>query len=79
MSAAEIAERAVAVAGADALVRVVRERSLVLRFALSRPTQSTAVDDVTIEIAALDRGHVGRATTNRTAPPARRCGRVTTS
>jgi predicted Zn-dependent protease len=63
--AADIAERAAAVAGPDALVRVVRERSLVMRFALSQPTQSTAVDDVTVEVAALDRGHVGRATTNR--------------
>lgn len=63
--ASDIAERAAGVAGSGALVRIVRERSIVLRFALSRPTQSTAVDDVTVEVAALHRGHVGRATTNR--------------
>ena len=42
----------------------VRERSLMLRFALSRPTQATAVDAVSVEVAAVRDGHVGSATTN---------------
>jgi PmbA protein len=62
--AAELAGRAVASAGPDALAFVTRERSLMLRFAGNRPTQSTAIDDVTIELAVLRHGHVGRATTN---------------
>ncbi len=64
-AAAELAQRALARAGADALVQVTRERSLLLRFAASRPTQATAVDDVTVEVAVLHDGHVGRAATNR--------------
>jgi PmbA protein len=63
-SAAELAERALARSGAGALVQVTRERSLLLRYAASRPTQATSVDDVTIEIAVLHDGHVGRAATN---------------
>lgn len=63
--AAEVAERAVAHAGAGALAHVTRERSLVLRFAASRPTQATAVDDLTVEIAVVAHGHVGRSATNR--------------
>jgi predicted Zn-dependent protease len=35
-----------------------------LRFARSRPTQSTAVDDTGVEIAVVRGGHVGRAATN---------------
>jgi predicted Zn-dependent protease len=52
--------------GNEALARVVHERSLMMRFARSRPTQATAVDDQTIEIAVVRDGHVGRADTNRT-------------
>ena len=37
---------------------------MLLRFAASRPTQSTVIDDVTVELAVLRDGHVGRATTN---------------
>ena len=70
-----MAERALAAAVGEALVTVTRERSLMLRFARSRPTQATAVDDVTVEVAALRDGHVGRAATNRTdADGLRRCG-----
>jgi predicted Zn-dependent protease len=36
-----------------------------MRFARSRPTQSTAVDDLTVEVAVVCNGHVGRAETNR--------------
>ncbi|MFL5884490.1 MAG: TldD/PmbA family protein [Thermoleophilaceae bacterium] len=54
-----------AVGPADgALVRVVAERSLFLRFAASRPTQSTSLDDLTVEVVAVRDGHVGVAATN---------------
>ena len=54
----------------SAFALVTRERSLMLRFAAGRPTQSTAIDDVTVEIAIPFRGHVGgprrtRSTTRR--------------
>jgi PmbA protein len=60
----ELAQRAVAAARGDALAYVVRERSLTLRFADGRPTQATAVDDATVELAVVRDGHVGRASTN---------------
>jgi PmbA protein len=60
----ELAERAVRRGGPGALALVTRERSLLLRFAASRPTQSTGIDDVTVEIAVPLRGNVGRAATN---------------
>jgi PmbA protein len=65
-AALELAGQALRAAGGDALATVTRERSLMLRFARSRPTQGTSVDDLTIEIAVLRAGHVGRAATNRT-------------
>ena len=66
--ALELAERALEAVGPghEALTRVVHERSQMLRFARSRPTQATAIDDQTIEIAVVRDGHVGRAETNRT-------------
>jgi PmbA protein len=60
----ELAERAVAKAGPEGLALVTHERSLMLRFAAGRPTQSTAIDDLTVEIAVPLNGHVGRAATN---------------
>jgi predicted Zn-dependent protease len=60
----KLAARAVKSAGRDAFALVTRERSLMLRFAAGRPTQSTAVDDLTVEIAIPFLGHVGRAATN---------------
>ncbi|MEA2378365.1 MAG: hypothetical protein QOD13_2272, partial [Thermoleophilaceae bacterium] len=67
MNALDVAEAAVAaVPDGDALAHVVHERSLLLRFAGNRPTQATAVDDVTVELAVLVDGHLGRATTNAT-------------
>ena len=60
----ELAARAVGHAGAEAFVLVTRERSLMLRFAAGRPTQSTSIDDITLEVAIPFQGHVGRATTN---------------
>lgn len=60
-----LAEEALARTDGDALVRVVAERSLSLRFARSSPTQSTAVDDLDVEIMVLRDGHAGLAATNR--------------
>jgi PmbA protein len=71
-----LAERAVAGAQGDALAHVAHERSLTLRFANNRPTQATAVDDVTLELAVAREGHVGRASTNDTSEEAlRECAR----
>jgi predicted Zn-dependent protease len=62
----DLAQRALAAAGGDALASVTHERSLMLRFARSRPTQATSVDDLTVEVAAVRDGHVGRAAGNAT-------------
>ena len=71
MSAAlELAQRAVEGARGDALAYAVRERSLMLRFADGRPTQATSIDDVTVELAVVRDGHVGRASTNTSDAPA---------
>jgi PmbA protein len=66
--ALEVAQRAVDAVedGHEALARVVVERSLMLRYARSRPTQATSVDDLTVEVAVVRDGHVGRAETNGT-------------
>ena len=65
-SAREVAERALALAGpGDAQVTVVRERSLVSRFARSAPTQATAVEDTEVEILVVRDGHTASASTNR--------------
>jgi predicted Zn-dependent protease len=66
VNALELAERALRQARPDTLALVTRERSLMLRFAANRPTQATEVDDLTVELAVLRRGHVGRAETNAT-------------
>jgi PmbA protein len=66
-SALELAERALEAAPpGDALVQVTAERSLTMRFAASRPTQSTEVDDLTVLVALCRDGRVGSATTNLT-------------
>ena len=61
----ELADRALAAVGtrAGALATVTHERSLLLRFARSRPTQATAIDDTGITVSVLCDGHVGSATT----------------
>src|SRR5215212_585760 len=66
VNALEAAERALGAAGASdrPFATATRERSLLLRFAASRPTQATAVDDLAVELAVLRDGHVGRASTN---------------
>jgi len=61
-----LAERALALVDGEAQVTVTRERSLVSRFARSRPTQATQVDDRTVEVLCVVDGHTGVATTNRT-------------
>jgi predicted Zn-dependent protease len=77
-SAIELAERALEAAPAgDALVQVTGERSLTMRFAASRPTQSTDVDDLTVLVAVARDGRVGTATTNLTdADGLLECGRA---
>jgi PmbA protein len=62
-----LAERALGCvrSGDGALATAARERSLLLRFARSRPTQATAVEDATVSITVLRDGHVGSASTNR--------------
>jgi PmbA protein len=77
-SALDLAERALAAAPAgDALAQVTHERSLTMRFALSRPTQSTAIDDLTVLVAVARDGRVGTATTNLTSDDAlAACGRA---
>jgi predicted Zn-dependent protease len=64
----ELAQRALESAPKNegSLVSVHSERSLMLRYARSHPTQSTAVDDVTVEFAVLRDGRVGTASTNAT-------------
>ena len=78
----ELAQRALA-AGAPAdgvLATVTRERSLMLRFARSRPTQATAVDDLSVELTVLRDGHAARAQSNRTdADALRNCARAATA
>ena len=66
--ALQLAQRALGEVGDghEALVRVSAERSQMLRYARSRPTQATAVDDLTVEVAVVRDGHVGSAETNRT-------------
>jgi predicted Zn-dependent protease len=64
----ELAQRTLDLAGpADGVqATAVAERWLMLRFARSRPSQATAVDDLSVEVTALQNGHLGRASTNRT-------------
>ena len=71
-----LAQRAVETARGDTLAYVVRERSLTLRFADGRPTQASSIDDVSVELAAVRDGHVGRASTNAASAEAlRECAR----
>ena len=71
----ELAERALEAAGRlgdGAQATVTSERSLLLRFARSRPTQATALSDTSVELTVLRDGHAGTATTNRTSSEALR-------
>ena len=69
----EVAERALesvppGVDGAQATASA--ERSLTLRFARSRPTQATSIDDVSVLVTVVRDGHVAAAGTNRSEPDA---------
>ena len=66
----ELAERALGFADGEAQATVVRERSLLSRFAVSRPTQATEVDDLTVSILRVHDGHTGSADTNATTDEA---------
>jgi predicted Zn-dependent protease len=63
-TALDLAERALAHCTGDAQATVVRERSLVSRFARSNPTQATRVDDTSVSILRVHDGHTGTADTN---------------
>ena len=63
-SPAEIAARALGLVDGDAQATVTRERSLHARFARSAATQTTAVDDTSVELLSVRDGFVGAATTN---------------
>ena len=65
MTELELAARALAHAGGDAQVNVVRERALHARFARSAPTQLTEIDDLSLQVTVLRDGQAGSATTNR--------------
>ena len=62
----ELAERALGFAEGEAQATVVRERSLLSRFAVSRPTQATEVDDLTVSVLCVHDGHTGSADANAT-------------
>ena len=72
MNALELAERALACVPAceGAQATVVGERSLLLRFARSRSTQATGIEDLSVQVTALRDGHTGSATTNGSSPEA---------
>jgi PmbA protein len=63
-TALEIAERALALTTGEAQATVTRERSLLSRFARSRPTQATQVEDTSVSILRVHEGHTGGADTN---------------
>jgi PmbA protein len=68
----ELAERALGFAEGEAQATVVRERSLLSRFAVSRPTQATEVDDLTVSVLCVHDGHTGSANANATTDMALR-------
>jgi PmbA protein len=68
----ELAERALALCSGEAQITVTRERSLLSRFARSRPTQATAIDDLTVNVLVMRDGQAGSAETNLTSDDALR-------
>jgi len=60
----ELAKRALGHLQGDGQATVTRERSLMLRYARSAPTQATEIDDTSVHLLALRDGHVGGAITN---------------
>ena len=71
-SALDLAQRALAFLDGEGQATVTHERSLLLRFARSAPTQATDVDDTEVHLLALRDGHAGAATTNLTTDGALR-------
>jgi PmbA protein len=61
----ELAQRALGFLEGDGQATVSRERSLMLRYARSAPTQATEIDDTSVHLLAIRDGHVGAAVTNR--------------
>ena len=64
MNPAELAERALARTRGQAQVTVTRERSQLARFAGSRPTQATEVDEVRVDVLAVCDGATAAAATS---------------
>ena len=64
MEPLDLADRALGFAADETQITVVRERSLLSRFAVSRPTQATQVDDLTVAVLRVHDGHTGSAETN---------------
>jgi predicted Zn-dependent protease len=60
----DVAQRALAHATGEAQVTVTRERSLLSRFARSRPTQATEVDNTVAHVLSVVDGQTGSASTN---------------
>ncbi|MCW3048110.1 MAG: hypothetical protein JWO74_2394, partial [Solirubrobacterales bacterium] len=63
-STLDLADRALGHATGEAQATVIHERSLTSRFARSRPTQATEIDDVGVSFLVVDDGHTGTAETN---------------
>jgi PmbA protein len=64
MNSLDVAERALGYCAGEAQATVIRERSLVSRFARSAPTQATRVEDTNVLILCVHDGHTGTADTN---------------
>jgi predicted Zn-dependent protease len=60
----ELADRALSYCSGEAQATVVHEHSLLSRFARSKPTQATEVDDTSVSILCVHDGHTGSADTN---------------
>jgi predicted Zn-dependent protease len=64
VDALALAEHALSFASGEAQASVHHERSLLSRFAVSRPTQATRIDDVNVSLLSVHEGHTGTAATN---------------
>ena len=62
--ALDLARRALRHTTGEAQATVMRERSLMSRFARSRPTQATQIDDTSVSILRVHDGHTAGADTN---------------
>jgi PmbA protein len=61
----DLAQRALGLASGEVQVTVTRERSLMSRFARSRPTQATEIDNTVVHVLSVVDGNAGGASTNR--------------